>query len=356
MRGVALYIENHSTMIKIRALRTSELKQVLSLLHRYSDRESEYSALQKMQQLYIPVHRLSLLMPLKLQFMPAIFIAAAENKVLGLIWLSPDGRHYRRWKIEHLVLDPDSFSYDVGTQLVNYVINRYGGEGVQTFLAYVDQYHSTGVALLKACGFRRCGRMHYFSHHNPGTLKLQPIALEGLRESTNNDCGRMATIYNDALPVEARVCLEKNGRDFYRSLSKRLLEKAKGIFFKRWVVQDMARDCLTAAIEISTADYQDFYITVFTAPGWEPSYQDVLTYAVQQVLLITGNGNIYVDCFEFNKHGIDVLEQLGFHRNSIAEVLVKDYWIPIEDKGDRLQSPLLLFSGRPTPAINCRRP
>src|SRR4051812_2680704 len=106
-------------MIKIRALRTSELKQVLSLLNRYSDRESEYSVLQRMQQLYIPVHRLSLLMPLNLQFMPAIFIAAADNKVLGLIWLSPDGRHYRRWKIEHLVLDPDSFSYDVGTQLVN---------------------------------------------------------------------------------------------------------------------------------------------------------------------------------------------------------------------------------------------
>ena len=49
-------------MIKIRALRSSELKQVLSLLNQYSDRESEYSVLQKMQQLYIPVHRLSLLM------------------------------------------------------------------------------------------------------------------------------------------------------------------------------------------------------------------------------------------------------------------------------------------------------
>ena len=66
-------------MIKIRALRSSELKQVLSLLNQYSDRESEYSVLQKMQQLYIPVHRLSLLMPLNMQFMPAIFIAAGAG-------------------------------------------------------------------------------------------------------------------------------------------------------------------------------------------------------------------------------------------------------------------------------------
>jgi len=341
-------------MIKIRALRSSELKQVLSLLNQYSDRESEYSVLQKMQQLYIPVHRLSLLMPLNMQFMPAIFIAAAESKVLGLIWLSPDGRHYRRWKIDHLILDPDSSSYDVGTQLVHYVINRYGGEGVQTFIAYVDQYHTSGLALLKTCGFRRCGRLHYFSHQNPGVIKLSPIALEGLRESNNRDCNRLAGIYNDALPSETRVCLEKSGHDFYRSISKRGAEKAKGIFFKRWVGQDMARDCLTVSIEISTANYQDFSINIITSPGWEQSYEDALTYAVQQVLLITGNGKIYIECFEFNKTGVEVLEKMGFQRQSIAEVLVKDYWIPIEDKGDRLQSPLLLFSGRTSPAINLK--
>jgi GNAT superfamily N-acetyltransferase len=339
-------------------MRSSELKQVLSLLNRYSDRESEYSVLQKMQQLYIPVHRLSLLLPLNLQFMPAIFIAAAENapenKVLGLIWLSPDGRHYRRWKIDHLILDPDSSSYDVGTQLVHYVINRYGGEGVQTFIAYVDQYHNSGLALLKSCGFRRCGRMHYFSHQNPAAIKLSPISLEGLRESGNSDCNRLAALYNDTLPPEARVCLEKSGRDFYRSVSKRGSDKVKGLFFKRWVVQDMARDCLTASIELSSADYQEFYISILTAPGWDSSYQDALTYAIQQVLLITNGGKIYIDCFEFIKHGIEVLERMGFHRASIAEVLVKDYWIPIEDKGDRLQSPLLLFSGRTTPAVNIK--
>jgi ribosomal protein S18 acetylase RimI-like enzyme len=341
-------------MIKIRALRPSELKQVLSLLNRYSDRESEYSVLQKMQQLYIPMHRVSQLLPLNLQFLPAIFVAASANKVLGLIWLSRDGQHSRRWKIDHLILDPDSFSYDVGTQLVNYVINRYGGEGVQTFLAYVDQYYNTGLGLLKSCGFRRCGRLHYFSHPNPNTLKLEPISLEGLREGNDTDCGKIATLYNDALPPEARVCLAKSWQDYYRPITQRTSEKMKGIFFKRWVVQDMARDCLTVVIEVSTADYQDFYLNLIINPGWEQAYQDALTYAIQQVLLITGTGTVHLDCYEFNKTGLDVLEKRGFHRNGIAEVLVKDYWIPIEDKGTRLQSPILLFSGKPSPAINCR--
>lgn len=339
-------------MIKIRALRPTELKQVLSLLSRYSDRESEYSVLQKMQQLYIPLHRLSQLLPLNLQFLPAIFVAASNGKVLGLIWLSRDGRHSRRWKIDHLILDPDSFSYDVGTQLVNYVINRYGGDGVQTFLAYVDQYYDTGLGLLKSCGFRRCSRLHYFSHQNPTILKLQPIALEGLRESNNSDCTKLAILYNDGLPVEARACLEKSARDFYRPLPQRCAEKIKGLFFKRWVAQDMARDCLFAAIEISTINYQDFSLSVIINPGWAHAYQDVMTYAIQQILLITGNGKVHIDCYEFNKPGLEVIEKMGFHRHSIAEVLVKDYWIPIEDQGTRLQSPILLFSGRTSPAIN----
>jgi hypothetical protein len=341
-------------MIKIRALRPSELKQVLALLGRYNERESEYSVLQKMQQLYIPMHRISQLLPLNLQFMPGIFVAVSRDKVLGLIWLSKDGRHSRRWKIDHLILNPDSFSYDVGTQLVNYVINRFGGEGVQTFLAYVDQYYNPGLALLKSCGFRRCARMHYFSHANPNTLKLEPIALQGLREATPADCAKIASLYNETLPPEARVCLEKSGKDFRRSLSEQSSDKLKGYFFKRWVVEDEARDCITATIDITTTDYREFYITLFATPGWETLYQDALTYAIQQVLLITHNATLHLECYEFWKQGIETLESLAFHRDSIAEVLIKDYWIPLEDKGNRLQSPILLFSGRPSPAINMR--
>jgi ribosomal protein S18 acetylase RimI-like enzyme len=342
-------------MIKIRALRPSELKQVLALLGRYTEQESEYSVLQKMQQLYIPMHRLSQLLPLNLQFMPAIFVAVSRDKVLGLIWLSRDGEQPRRWKIDHLILDPETFSYDVGTQLVNYVINRYGGDGVQTFLAYVDQYYNTGLGLLKSCGFRRCCRVHYFTHQNPSSLKLEPISLDGIRESCNGDSAKLKVLYNNMLPPEARVSLEKGWRDFYRPPFRVASEKMKGLFFKRWVVEDVARDHLVAAVDITTGDYQDFYLNIMVSPGWEDSYRDVLTYALQQVLLITGGARVHLECFEFCKRGIEVLERLGFHRDSIAEVLVKDYWIPIEDKGSRLQSPILLFSGKTSPAVNCNR-
>lgn len=338
-------------MIKIRALRPGDVRQVLSLLNRYTDRESEQSVLHKMQQLYIPLHRVSQLLPLNWQFLPAIFVAVSHNKVLGLIWLSKDGAQSRRWKIDHLILDPESCSYDVGAQLVNYVINRFGGDGVQTFLAYVDQYYNTGLALLKSCGFRRCGRQHAFMHNQPAQLK-NGSTLEGLREYASSDSKALCALYNSTLPPEARLSLEKHWRDFQRPFPTHFSDKLKGVFIKRWVVQDMARDHLVAAIEISTADYKDFYVNLIVHPGWETLYPDALSYAIGQILLITTNARVFTDCFEFHKLTLETLESLGFQRTSIAEVLVKDYWIPIEDKGFKLKSPILLFSGRTSPAIN----
>lgn len=339
-------------MIKIRALRPGDMKQVLGLLKRYSEEENEYSVLQKLQQLYIPMHRVSQVLPLNMQFMPAIFVAVSRDHVLGLIWLSRDGAHSRRWKIDQLIMDPEAFSYDVGTQLVNYVINRYGGEGVQTFLAYVDQHYSTGLGLLKSCGFRRCTRMHYFTHTGPSALELPPPSISGLRESSNGDSGKLKSLYNDTLPPEARICLEKSWRDFYRPLNQAMSDKMKGLFCKRWVVEDAVHDVVIASIAITTVDFQNFFFDIMVSPGYDDLYQEVLTFGIQQALQNTGNARIHTEVFEFAKSGVETLETLGFHRNSIAEVLVKDYWIPIEDKGTRLQSPILLFSGKTSPAVN----
>ncbi len=339
-------------MIKIRALRPSELKQVLSLLSRYSDQDSEYSVLQIMRQLYVPLHRLSQLLPLNFQFMPGIFVAVSRGQVLGMIWLSRDGRHSRRWKIDHLILDPSAFSYDLGTQLVNYVINRLGGEGVQTFLAYVDQYYNTGLALLKSCGFRRCTRMHYFTCPDGSALTLEKIKLEGLRESSRQDGEKLATLYNDYLPPETRMCLGKSAHDFNRSWPVQIGGKLRGLFLKRWVMEDVARDSLIASIEISTRNYQEFSVTIIVNAGWDDLYINALSFAVQQMLLVTANPEFQIDCPEFRKTDLQTLETLGLKRTGIAEVLIKDYWIPLEDRGNRLTSPILLFTGRTSPAVN----
>jgi ribosomal protein S18 acetylase RimI-like enzyme len=339
-------------MIKIRSLRASDLKQVLALLRQYTERESEYAILDKMRQLFIPFQGISQALPMHLQFLPSIFVAAAKQKVLGLIWLNRDGQCPHRWRIEHLILDPEASSYDIGTQLVNYVINRYGGEGVQTFLAYVDHYYRTGLDLLKTCGFRQCNRIHYFSHLNPTKTGLSGVTLKGIRESQGQDAEELANLYNMMLPPAARICMKKTSADFQGTLIHTVINRMKGLFFKRWVIEDQARDSLIAAIELSSVNYQDFSSVILINPGWEEVFGEVLTFMMQQVLLMTSNSRIHIECAEKNTTQIEVLEQMGFAKTSTVEVLVKDYWIPVESSGK--PSPILLFSNGSNPAINLK--
>ncbi len=341
-------------MIKIRVLGAQELKQVLSLLKRYSQEEFEYSVLQKFQQLYVPMQFISHLLPPRLQFVPAIYVAVSRKQVLGLIWLSKDGKKTNRWKIDQLIIDPEAFSYDVGTQLIHYVINRYGGEGVQTFLALVDQYQEQALAILKSCGFRRCTRLHSFRHSNPIALKQEEICIKGLREAHGSDAEKLKALHTDSLVPEVRVSLEKTQKDFTRSVPRRLADRLKGVVFKRWVVEDAVHDLLLGSIEVITENYQDYYLNMVISPGWSDSYEDLLLFAVNQVLLSTNQANLYIDVYDFNKLGLEAMEKLGFERLSIAEVLVKDYWIPLEQKSNKLTSPILLFAGKTSPACYFR--
>jgi ribosomal protein S18 acetylase RimI-like enzyme len=338
-------------MIKIRPLGPWELRQVLALLGRYRHGESEYALLQQMQQLYIPMHRVSRSLPLNWQFLPGLFVAVADKKVLGLIWLSRDGQQARRWKIDHLILDPETSSYDMGTQLLSYVINRYGGDGVQTFLATVNQNDSISLGLLKSCGFRHCARLHYFSSRANLVLPENPT-IEGLREFRSHHAPALAQLYQAMLPTEARICLEKSTADFQRSPLTCVGEHLRGAFFKRWVAVDAARDCLTASIELSSEDYQQFHIKLYIHPAWEALASQALAFAIAQAKRMTSQAQFTTDSYEFFSSVTPAIEAAGFHRDGISQVLVKDYWIPIEDKGSRLKSPLLLFSGRPSPAMN----
>lgn len=340
-------------MIKIRAMGAKELKQVLHLLEQHSEAEFKYSILEKFRQLYIPFQKISQLLPPKYQFLPSIYVAVSQGNVLGLIWLSQDGRKVNRWKIDQLIIDPNEFSYDVGTQLVNFVVNRYGGEGVQTFLAIVDHRYEDALTLFKSCGFRRVTRLNTFTHLSLSDLVLEKeenINISSLREARQHDREKLKNLHNDSLTPEVRLSLEKTPADFSRSILQSMKHAMKGRLYKRWVVEDCAHDLLVASLEMSTEDYKEFNLTVIISPAWHSGYESLLKFALAQVLKNTREAQVDIQSYEFNPEEHEILKKLGFRQAATAEVLVKDYWVPIEYKPNKLTSPILLFAGKTSPA------
>ncbi len=342
-------------MIKIRAMGVRELKQVLNLLERFTDEDFEYRVLENFQQLYAPIQRFSQMLPPQWQFIPAIYVAVSNGKVLGLIWLSKDGHKASRWKIEQLIIDPDEFSYDVGTQLINYVINRYGAEGVQTFLALVHNRYEQALSLLKSCGFRHVSRLHVFVHEHPSSLAVQEAPIGSLRESDGGDRYKLKALHDESLPIEKRIPLEKNPKDFSSSWLQMFSDRLKGIFHKRWVVEDRANDLFVGSLEITTENYKDFQLNVMVSPGWQDGYEDLLRYGIQHVMQHTENARIHVHAYEFHPEFLETLRDLNFQRVYEAELLVKDYWVPLGDKPEKRTSPILLFAGKPSTAWNSLR-
>ncbi|MEM0952209.1 MAG: hypothetical protein AAGI66_08730 [Cyanobacteria bacterium P01_H01_bin.74] len=343
-------------MIKIRRLNNRDLKQVLRLLKQYTENESEYAVLKKMQRFFIPLHHISHSLPVQWQFLPAIFVASTQSQVLGLIWLVTDSKAHNRWRIEHLILDPDNFSYDVGNQLVNYVINRYGAEGVQTFLAYVNHRFENALSLLKSCGFRQCSRINFYYHSN-----VQELTVQHLENNTKNyfetncqDSKLIAELYNTTLPVEARNAMKRDRTDFNLSLRRLIGHRVKGYFYKRWVKKDIARGSMITAIVITSQNYRDFYAEFYINPGWPEAFQEAMAFTRQQILNITTQATLSIQVPTADKSATEVLKTLDFHHHATVEVLVKDYWIPIKKPEQALQSPILLFNdGIPNPAANC---
>ncbi len=350
-------------MIKIQTIRAQAMRQVLNLLNAYCHEPSAYTALKNLRLFYLPIHVVSQLLPPQWQFVPAIYVAASRDRVLGLIRLSQDGARKTRWQIEEVIIDPEASSYDVGTQLVNYVINRYGGGGVQTFIARVfsglDTTQDVALGLFKSCGFRHCSRIHYFTHQRPGDLFRHPEAQtaaipKGLRPAFVDDAAKLLALHTDMLPAETRHSLEKSKADFDLGLGRSVRDRLNGQLHKQWVVEDVARDVLTGSVEFTTHNFQDFTLSVMIHSGWTELYEDLLRFGLQQILLNTAAAKVHLETYDFTKTEIPVLNTMGFQQIDTAEVLVKDYWIPLEDKRDKLSSPMLLFTNKTTPAVNAQ--
>jgi len=348
-------------MIKIRTIQAQAMRQVLNLLNAYCHEPSAYSALKNLRLFYLPINSISQLLPPQWQFVPAMYVAASRDQVLGLIRLSQDGARKTRWRIEEVIIDPEASSYDVGTQLVNYVINRYGGGGVQTFIAKVftglDSSQDIALGLFKSCGFRHCGRLHYFTHNRPGDLFRHPeaqsvITPKGLRPAYADDATKLLALHSDTLPAETRHSLEKTTRDFDLGIGRSIRDRLNGQLHKQWVVEDAARDVLIASVEFTTHNFQDFTLTIILNPGWSDLYEDLVRFGLQQILLNTAAAKVHLETYDFNKTEIPALETMGFTKTATAEVLVKDYWIPLEEKRDKLRSPMLLFNDKTSPAVN----
>ena len=83
--------------------------------------------------------------PLKYRFLPETFLYLENDEIIGLITVVPTRGNPYKINIIRLIFKQND--YEVGKQLLEFVISRFGARGATTFYAAVDLSHEELINL-----------------------------------------------------------------------------------------------------------------------------------------------------------------------------------------------------------------
>jgi hypothetical protein len=282
------------------------------------------------------------------------YVAVDADKVLGLIGLSQDGFDNRRWWLSPIVIDPSESTYDIGSQLVQYIVNLYGGEGVQSFVAPALADDSPTQGLLKAAGFRSCTRLWQYQLPSLAQaaeyLDNAPKSTIRLIEARSHHNYAISQVYNDALPPTVRISLGRSPKDFAIPLAHKLTQQLKGHFAKGWVWHDAARDTVYGYVSLTSTNFMDYTLLVVTSPGRTDGYDALVRFGLTQIRQSSQSARVVVSVLDGQEELQHALDAAGFQATMPRHLLVKDYWVPLSPAAKILQNPLLLLEGQTSPA------
>jgi len=338
-------------MTKIIPLRYSDMEKVRKMIEYVSPGISSDRANEE-PFVYFPFNGIHEILPVNLKFLQECYVAVEGDELLGLISLAPDGNQKTRWKINRLILNPNA--YDTGKQLIDYVVNKYGGAGVETFLTTIDENYTEAIALfITACSFRSCSKINIWELENLKNIEISQTPIS-LRAAEISDTQKLYKLDCETLYPKFKTSLVKTDKDFKFGVINKFINKLKGHKIQRFVLDNYKISSTESLLSITTKDNTNFWIDITLSLAYQEYYEDILNFAINNVCSINPNGKIYIGVRDFqqtNKKMTAVLSQHNFKQSGNFEILVKDYWRPAEYATEK-KVPIMIFPDMTSPACN----
>jgi hypothetical protein len=300
--------------------------------------------------LFVKVHSY---FPLGLKSLQEGYVAVENNNILGLISLIPDSKVKHRWKIDQLYLKPNA--YDVGKLLIDFIVNKYGAEGVETFMTEIDSMNNDAAAMFKnACGFRFCTYNHIYKLTLTGNTGSE-ISINDFRKATSTDNEKLHDLYLECLKPQVKVSLEKTPKDFASGLENNIKEFITGLSKDQWILESPESDIAAAYAKISTFDNQTFYLILYTSLPYADYYADILDFMIRYAGLKNKHATLYLSvCEAIQSHSklLEVLKENDFEPVQTNAILVKDYWRPLKERKPLATPQMIMFPEGTSTAYN----
>jgi len=270
--------------------------------------------------------------PLKYKFLPESFVLLEKDEILGLITVLPTMGNPYKIIITRLIFQNNL--YDVGKQLVEFVIAKYGAQGAVAFSVTIDQSHDELFQLfLNGCGFRHCSCENLWKIENFNFQDYQPARF---RVCQNSDAKRVSELFNAELTSLYKPALLRIKSEFMEPLFAGITN-----FYKnRYVLEEAAHKRIIAYLSITTADNINYILDLITSDGYEISYDEVLSFAIKEISSRKSNFYIF---FKQKKYTLtsekfeEYLHSKNFNCIQTQNVLVKDFYRPVKQSENSLK-------------------
>ncbi|MCR4881319.1 MAG: hypothetical protein K6A44_05140 [bacterium] len=245
------------------------------------------------------------------------FNALDGKKILAQISLVPDKFSNLRCQISSLKIRHGAeFS---AKPLIDYIINNYGGSGIQSFMVYIDENEPNIIALFKLeCGFRSCAKIEFYETNE---LNAGDFEEENFKDLEVQDIEKLLEINTANIFPHYRPALTSKAKDF----RYKFLKHTKNDFFKVFCVNSVPE----GYFRLYDNGNGNFVADIITSKPYEQCYWEIISY-IENYLKKSQKFNTLTILLKKYRETSPALEEALktklYIQIGATQILVKDYW------------------------------
>lgn len=268
-------------------------------------------------------------LPLKFKVLPESYVLEDGNDLHGVITVTPEKGNPYKLSITRLMFENNY--YEVGKQLIDYIITKYGSKGADTFLVSIDDSYDELLKLFTtACGFRQCGsEILYKVPKKAHRINRDEKII--FRPFKSTDLETVCNMYNNSVINHFRPSLLKHKNEFKDALFCGFINH----YELKYIMEDVNSKRALAYFSILTFDNVNYTVEVTIQEGYEVDYSLIFGFINREIRRRKKDFNIFVKVKKYIKNSEKLEEYLTKKESSAIRnqiILVKDFYKLVKEK------------------------
>lgn len=295
-----------------------KIKQMVSYLCTDEDDKLARSIMEE------PFGIINTILPLRFKFKSESFIFIEDNEILGLITTVKTPGNPYKINITRLIFKENL--YEIGKQLIEYVIYKFRLKGAASFTVTIDECHDELFNLfINGCGFRQCASETLWKIEKP----IPAASNLHWRYAQNSDAKNIAELYNNELINIYKPSLTRYEKEFQYPIFGGFND-----YYKiRYLIEEDKK--LLSYFSATTQDNLNYILDITTNSGYNLDYDNIINIMLCE---IAKKKHVFYPLIKQKKYTQNsenfgnYLQSKNYQPIQTRQILVKDLYKPIQQE------------------------